>query len=496
MLKYIQNMGRSFMFPVSVLPAAALLVGLGFIIVAVNEYFLGWTFLTVVVDFVQTAGFAVLDALAILFAVGLAFGMSKDKSGAAAVAGLISFLVVTTMLSPENVAVFRGVPVEEVGDAFNVIDNNVLIGIITGLISAALYNRFSDVKLPDYLAFFSGRRAVPIIAAFTMIFVALVLLFVWPVLYNILVNFGQWISGLGATGAGLYGFFNRLLIPTGLHHALNSVFWFDTVGINDIGNFLASEGEQGLTGRYQAGFFPIMMFGLPGAALAMYHTAKTQYRKAAASALMATSVTAFLMGVTEPLEFSFMFLAPLLYVVHAFLTGVSMFIAATFEWTAGFSFSAGFIDFFLSTFNPIANQPYMLILQGLVFFVIYYFLFRIIIVKFDLVTPGRDASVLSESGDTTETQEAGEQPAEGKSSNKYSKKASIILDGLGGKENIETVDYCTTRLRINVHDDETIDESLIKSAGVHGIVHPGKNNVQVIVGTEVEHVAEEMKKEL
>lgn len=390
----------------------------------------------------------------------------------------------------------RGVSVEEVGAAFDVIDNNVLIGIITGLISAGLYNKFSEVKLPDYLAFFSGRRAVPIIAAFTMIIVAAVLLFVWPIFYNILFNFGQWISGLGATGAGLYGFFNRLLIPTGLHHALNSVFWFDTVGINDIGNFLASEGEKGLTGRYQAGFFPIMMFGLPGAALAMYHTAKTKYKKAAASVLMATAVTAFLTGVTEPLEFSFMFLAPLLYVVHAFLTGVSMFIAATFEWTAGFSFSAGFIDFFLSAFNPIANQPYMLILQGIVFFGIYYVLFRIIITKFDLITPGRDASIIGESGETPETKETGASAVDDASENKYSKKATIILSGLGGKDNIDTLDYCTTRLRINVHDEEVIDETLIKTAGVHGIVHPGKNNIQVIVGTEVEHVAEEMKKSL
>ncbi|MFD2831457.1 N-acetylglucosamine-specific PTS transporter subunit IIBC [Corticicoccus populi] len=493
MLKYIQNMGRSFMFPVSVLPAAALLVGIGFILVAVNDYFIGWEYLNVIVGFIQSAGLAILDALAILFAVGLAFGMSKDKSGAAAVAGLVSFTVVTSMLQPENVAALQGIAVEEVNAAFNVINNNVLIGIVTGLISAALYNRFSEVKLPDYLSFFSGRRAVPIIAAFTMILVVAVLLFVWPVFYTLLFNFGQWISGLGATGAGLYGFFNRLLIPTGLHHALNSVFWFDTVGINDIGNFLAGEGEKGLTGRYQAGFFPIMMFGLPGAALAMYHTAKTQYRKAAASVLMATAVTAFLTGVTEPLEFSFMFLAPLLYVVHALLTGVSMFIAATFEWTAGFSFSAGFIDFFLSSFNPIANQPYMLILQGLVFFAIYYVLFRIIITKFDLITPGRDASILEENESAGTSEETA---AQGAPADKYARKANIILEGLGGKENIETLDYCTTRLRINVRDKAVIDEARIKSSGIHGIVHPGKTNIQVIVGTEVEHVAEAMKKNM
>ena len=493
MLRYIQNMGRAFMFPVSVLPAAALLVGLGFIIIAINDTFIGWEYLNVIVEFVQSGGTAVLDALAILFAVGLAFGMTKDKSGAAAVTGLVSFTVVTQMLQPESVAAIQGIEVTEVGAAFDVIENNVLIGIVTGLISAALYNRFSDVKLPDYLAFFSGRRAVPIIAAFTMVLVTGVLLFVWPFLYDLLFNFGQWISGLGSIGAGLYGFFNRLLIPTGLHHALNSVFWFDTVGINDIGNFLASEGEQGITGRYQAGFFPIMMFGLPGAALAMYHTAKTEYRKAAASVLLATAFTAFLTGVTEPLEFSFMFLAPLLYVVHALLTGFSMFVAASFEWTAGFSFSAGAIDYVLSYFNPIASQPYMLIVQGLVFFAIYYFLFRIIISKFDLLTPGRDASIISAE---EERDEASDDAADSGrvAPSKYTDKADKLLIGLGGKENIDTIDYCTTRLRINVNDDSKVDEGELKSAGAHGVVRPGKNNIQVVVGTEVEHVAEEMKK--
>ncbi|MBY8910273.1 PTS transporter subunit EIIC, partial [Salinicoccus roseus] len=343
----------------------------------------------------------------------------------------------------------------------------------------------------DYLAFFSGRRAVPIIAVFVMILLSGILYFVWPLLYNGLFSFGEWISGMGALGAGIYGFFNRLLIPTGLHHALNSVFWFDTVGINDIGNFWDNAGEQGITGRYQAGFFPIMMFGLPGAALAMYHTAKTEYKKAAGSILLAASLTAFLTGVTEPLEFSFMFLAPLLYLVHALLTGLSLFIAALFEWTAGFGFSAGLIDFVLSTQVPIANQPYMLLVQGLVFFALYYFIFRVIIKAMDLKTPGRDDAVLS-----AEAPARAEEGEDLKSAHddRYSRKADQILIGLGGKDNIDTVDYCTTRLRVNVHDDSLIDEDQIKSSGAHGIAKPGKNNVQVVVGTEVEHVAEEMKR--
>ncbi|GAA3713555.1 hypothetical protein GCM10022378_00470 [Salinicoccus jeotgali] len=491
MLRYIQNMGRAFMLPVAVLPAAALLLGLGY---AIDPD--GWGGGNAIAGMLINAGGAILDHLAILFAVGLAFGMSKDKNGAAALVGLVSFLVVTNLLKADSIALLRGIELEEVGAAFGVIENNVFLGIITGLISAALYNRFSGTKLPDYLAFFSGRRAVPIIAVFVMIVLSGVLYYVWPLLYNGLFSFGEWISGLGAVGAGLYGFFNRLLIPTGLHHALNSVFWFDTVGINDIGNFWDNEGERGITGRYQAGYFPIMMFGLPGAALAMYHTAKTQFKKAAGSILLASALTAFLTGVTEPLEFSFMFLAPLLYVVHAALTGLSLFIAASFEWTAGFGFSAGLIDFVLSTQVPIANQPYMLILQGLVFFVLYYVIFRVIIKALDLKTPGRDDSVLAAEAPTGEGVEGVEGVDEKSSSfdDKYSKKADQILIGLGGKENIDTIDYCTTRLRINVMDEAKIDDAVIKSAGAHGVIRPGRNNVHVVVGTEVEHVAEEMKR--
>ncbi|WP_342387432.1 N-acetylglucosamine-specific PTS transporter subunit IIBC [Salinicoccus bachuensis] len=486
MLRYIQNMGRAFMLPVAVLPAAALLLGIGY---AIDPE--GWGGGSAIAGMFINAGGAILDHLAILFAVGLAFGMSKDKNGAAALAGLVSFLVVTNLLSADSVALLRGIEVEEVGEAFGVIENNVFLGIITGLISATLYNRFSGVKLPDYLAFFSGRRAVPIIAVFVMILLSGILYFVWPLLYNGLFSFGEWISGMGALGAGIYGFFNRLLIPTGLHHALNSVFWFDTVGINDIGNFWDNAGEQGITGRYQAGFFPIMMFGLPGAALAMYHTAKTEYKKAAGSILLAASLTAFLTGVTEPLEFSFMFLAPLLYLVHALLTGLSLFIAALFEWTAGFGFSAGLIDFVLSTQVPIANQPYMLLVQGLVFFVLYYFIFRVIIKAMDLKTPGRDDAVLS--AEAPAGAEEGED-LKNTHDDKYSRKADQILIGLGGKDNIDTIDYCTTRLRVNVHDESLIDEDQIKSSGAHGVAKPGKNNIQVVVGTEVEHVAEEMKR--
>jgi len=475
-MKWFQNLGRALMLPVAVLPAAAILAGIG-------NWILGFSDGNVVGTFLQSAGTSILDHLGILFAVGIAIGLSKDKHGAAGLSGLVGFLVVSSLLSIESVADLQGIDKDSVNAAFEQNDN-VFIGIITGVISASMYNRFSSVKLPDALAFFSGKRLAPIMSAAAMVVTAAVLYFVWPVVYQWLVAFGTGISNLGSIGAGLYGFFNRLLIPTGLHHALNSVFWFDVAGIDDIGKFLASEGEKGVTGMYQAGFFPIMMFGLPGAALAMYHTAKTKRKKTAASLMLAAAFAAFFTGVTEPLEFSFMFLAPALYVVHALLTGISLFVASFFQWTSGFGFSAGFVDYFLSFTNPIANQPYMLIVQGLVFAVIYYFLFRFLIVKFNLKTPGRE--------DEGETEQEGEDaPAEG---DKTAVMAAQIYEGLGGDENVTSVDYCTTRLRVEVKDMDKVDESKIKSTGVPGTNVVGKHNIQVIVGTSVQFVADAIEK--
>src|SRR5690625_4659762 len=476
MMKWLQSLGRSLMLPVAVLPAAAILAGIG-------NWILGFSDDNIVGSFLLTAGTSILDNLGLLFAVGIAIGLSKDKHGAAALSGLVGFLVVTNLISTDSVASLQGIDVDSVNAAFEQNDN-VFIGIITGVISASMYNRFSSVKLPDALAFFSGKRLAPIMSAAAMVVTAAVLYFVWPVVYQWLVAFGTGISNLGSIGAGLYGFFNRLLIPTGLHHALNSVFWFDVAGIDDIGKFLASEGEKGVTGMYQAGFFPIMMFGLPGAALAMYHTAKTKRKKTAASLMLAAAFAAFFTGVTEPLEFSFMFLAPALYVVHALLTGISLFVASFFQWTSGFGFSAGFVDYFLSFTNPIANQPYMLIVQGLVFAVIYYFLFRFLIVKFNLKTPGRE--------DEGETEQEGEDaPAEG---DKTAVMAAQIYEGLGGDENVTSVDYCTTRLRVEVKDMDKVDESKIKSTGVPGTNVVGKHNIQVIVGTSVQFVADAIEK--
>ncbi|WP_284141207.1 MULTISPECIES: N-acetylglucosamine-specific PTS transporter subunit IIBC [unclassified Virgibacillus] len=479
MMKYFQRLGRSLMLPVAVLPAAAILMGIGYWIDPS-----GWGEGSAVAAFLIKAGSAIIDNIPILFAVGISLGMAKEKDGSAALSGLVAFLVVTTLLSTNTVALLQGIDPESVNAAFGKI-SNAFIGIISGIVAANMYNRFSHVQLPDALAFFSGKRLVPIMTSFAMILAAAVLFFVWPVIYTGLVNFAESISKLGAAGAGLYGFFNRLLIPTGLHHALNSVFWFDVAGIDDIGKFWSGEGVKGVTGMYQAGFFPIMMFGLPAAALAMYHTAKTKRKKQTASLMLAAGFAAFFTGVTEPIEFAFMFLAPALYFVHAVLTGLSLAIAAMFNWTAGFGFSAGFVDFFLSSKLPLANEPYMLIVQGLVFAVIYYFLFRFLITKFNLKTPGREDEEIVEEVTGDES---------GDKQDRFALMAAKIYEGLGGAENVTSVDNCTTRLRVEVKDMDKVDEGKIKATNVPGINVVGKHSIQVIVGTNVQFVADEIGK--
>jgi len=476
MTKYLQRLGRSLMLPVAVLPAAAILMGIGYWIDPT-----GWGSGNPVAAFFIKAGGSIIDNIPILFAVGVALGMAKQRDGSAALSGLVAYLVVTTLLSTNTVAMLQGIDVENVNPAFSKI-GNAFVGILSGIVAANMYNRFSHVQLPDALAFFSGKRLVPIMTSVAMLVVSLALFFIWPVVYSGLVSFGTAISKLGAVGAGIYGFFNRLLIPTGLHHALNSVFWFDVAGINDIGNFWSGKGEKGVTGMYQAGFFPIMMFGLPAAGLAMYHTAKPERKKQVASLMLAAGFAAFFTGVTEPVEFAFMFLAPGLYLLHAFLTGLSLTIAALFHWTAGFGFSAGFIDFFLSSRLPLANQPLMLIVQGLVFAVIYYFLFRFFITKFDLKTPGR------------EDEEVDGETANLSAKERFAVMAKKIYEGLGGDENVVSIDNCITRLRVEVKDMNAVDQEKIKETGVPGINVVGPHSIQVVVGTQVQFVADEIEK--
>ncbi|KXI23125.1 N-acetylglucosamine-specific PTS transporter subunit IIBC [Photobacterium sanguinicancri] len=480
-LGYFQKVGKALMVPVATLPAAAILMGIGYWIDPV-----AWGGNSALAAFLIKAGAAIIDNMSVLFAIGVAYGMSKDKDGAAALSGFVGFLVVTTLLSPGAVAQIQGIDPSAVPAAFGKI-NNQFVGILVGITSAEIYNRFSAVELHKALAFFSGKRLVPILTSFAGIFIAFVLMYIWPAVYGGLVSFGETIQGMGEVGAGLYAFFNRLLIPVGLHHALNSVFWFDVAGINDIPNFLGgaksiADGTAtvGVTGMYQAGFFPIMMFGLPGAALAMYHTAKAKNKEKVASIMIAAGFASFFTGVTEPLEFAFMFLAPALYVVHAALAGLSVYIAASMQWIAGFGFSAGLVDMVLSTRNPLAVNWYMLIVQGVVFFGLYYTIFRTVIVKFNLKTPGREDDDVEESG-VTGSKETGEL-------------AKQYLKALGGHGNLENIDACITRLRLTLKDSSLANEKTLKALGAMGVVKLGSNNLQVILGPLAEIVAGEMKK--
>lgn len=476
MMKYLQKLGKSLMLPVAVLPAAGILMGIGYWIDPT-----GWGANSAIAAFLIKTGGAIIDNMAILFAIGVAVGMADDHEGTAGLAGLVSWLMIQTILSTGVVAMLKGIDAGEVNAAFGKI-NNQFIGILSGIIGSTCYNRFKNTKLPDALAFFSGKRSVAIVTALASLVACLVLFFVWPVVYSALVAFGEAILGLGAVGAGIYGFFNRLLIPVGLHHALNSVFWFDVAGVNDLGNFWAGTGTLGVTGQYMTGFFPVMMFGLPAAALAMYHTAKPGKKKVAYGLLLAAAVCSFFTGVTEPLEFAFMFLAPGLYLIHALLTGISLAICALLPVRAGFNFSAGFVDWFLSFKAPMAVNPLFIIPIGLIYGVIYYVVFRFAIVKFNFKTPGRE-----DDDDIDENQVT-------LANNDYTQVASIILEGLGGKGNIKSVDNCITRLRLEINDYTLVNEKKIKSAGVAGVIRPGKTSVQVIVGTQVQFVADEFKK--
>ena len=476
MMKYLQKLGKSLMLPVAVLPVCSILMGIGYWIDPT-----GWGANSAIAAFLIKAGGSIIDNMGILFAIGVGVGMSEDNDGTGGLAALVSWLMITTLLSPAVVGMLKGIPVEEVAPAFGKIATQ-FTGILAGLIGSTCYNKFKGTKLPPALAFFSGKRSVAIVTAGMSIVASLILFFAWPAIFGALVSFGEMIMGAGAIGAGIYGFFNRLLIPFGLHHALNSVFWFDIAGIDDIGKFWGQieGGVKGVTGMYQAGFFPVMMFGLPAGALAMYHTAKENKKKVAAGLLGAAALSAFFTGVTEPLEFAFMFLAPGLYVVHALLTGITVAVVAALPVRAGFNFSAGFVDWFLSFKAPMALNPIYLLGIGLIVAVIYYIVFRIVIVKFNLKTPGRE-----DDDDETKVVLANDN---------FTEVARIVLEGIGGKENVTSIDNCITRLRLEIKDYTKVDEKKIKSAGVAGVIRPGKTSVQVIIGTQVQHVADEFKK--
>lgn len=479
-MKFLQRLGKSMMLPVSVLPVAAILMGISYWI---NTATGGEN---IVSAFLGAAGGALLNNMALLFAVGISIGMATKSDGTSALAGLVSWLVVTLLLNPTTVAIFKGLDdVEMVPAAFGQIQN-VFVGILCGLIGAYSYNKFKDVKLPDALAFFSGRRSVAIVAAFFAIILAILLFFIWPVVYAGLVAFGEWIVNLGFFGAGLYGFFNRLLIPFGLHHALNSVFWFDVAGINDLNNFLAGTGTYGVTGQFMTGFFPVMMFGLPGAALAMYVTADSKKKKVVYGLMLSGAVSAFLVGVTEPLEFAFMFVAPVLYLIHAILMGISLAVSAILPVRMGFGFSGGFIDLFLNWTNPMAQNPWIILLMGIFWFVVYFLVFRWVILKFKLKTPGREDDDLEVSEDAV--------AQSGSKDEGYLRTGAAFIDALGGKANITDLDNCATRLRLELADVSRVDEAALRRAGAAGTMKPGGKSFQVIYGLNAQFVKDAMER--
>ena len=488
-MKHLQKLGKALMLPVACLPICGILMGIGYLLcpatmqggdIAGFKELLGL--------FLVKAGGALIDNMAVLFVIGVGVGMADDNDGTAGLAALASWLMITNLLSVGSVTTIMPSIAEDAKKtlAFSAIANP-FIGILSGIIGASCYNKFKNTKLPDWLSFFSGKRCVAIISGVAAIVVSAILLFLWPVIYGLLLALGNGIVGLGPVGAGIYAFLNRLLIPTGLHHALNNVFWFDTVGLGDLSHFWAGHTSADVSwslGMYMSGFFPCMMFGIPGAALAMVHTAKSNKKKVAIGLVASAAVCSFVCGVTEPFEFGFMFLAPALYLIYALLYGIFTIITVLLGFRAGFSFSAGATDLFFSSFLPAANNTWMIIPLGIAAFAVFYVVFRFAIVKFDLKTPGR------EDDDVEEEKKAV------LSNSDFAEVAAIILEGLGGKGNVKSLDNCITRLRLEINDYTQVDEKKIKSAGVAGVMRPSKTAVQVIVGTKVQFVADEMKKML
>jgi PTS system N-acetylglucosamine-specific IIC component len=471
-LQSLQPLGRALMLPIAVLPIAGLLLRLG------QPDLLD-------IPFVAAAGGAIFDNLGLLFALGIGVGIAKDNNGAAGLAGLVCFLVATrgamTLLHvPPDVTATMGKDIAALADAAwrdkAISKLAVPIGIASGLIAGAFYNRYSTIKLPDYLSFFGGRRFVPILAGFAGLALAALVGFGFAPIDAGVDGLSYGVVQSGTIGLFVYGVLNRLLIVTGLHHVLNNVAWFiigDFHGkTGDLNRFFAGDPSAG---GFMSGFFPVMMFGLPAACLAMYRSALPERRQAVGGMLTSMALTAFLTGVTEPIEFTFMFLAPLLYFMHTILTGVAMALMHILGVHLGFGFSAGFFDYVLN-FSK-STRPLLLLPVGLVYFAIYYGTFRWAIVKFDLKTPGREPEEAEEEG-------AAPLPAE---------RGLAFVEALGGAGNLASIDACTTRLRLVVNDQDKVSEARLKKLGARGFIRPSAQGLQVVLGPIADSVAMEMR---
>ncbi|PAE91315.1 glucose-specific PTS transporter subunit IIBC [Shouchella clausii] len=482
----LQKIGKALMLPVAMLPVAGLLLGIGAALQMENTLnympFLDAGWIQHTAGVMEAAGGIIFDNLALIFAVGVAIGLAGD--GAAALAALVGYLVMNTVMGQ-----WLGVSAEMVAEdpsfanvlGIDTLQTGVFGGIIVGLIAAFCYNRFHDIEMPAFLGFFAGKRFVPIITAVATFLMALLLLVVWPPIQHGLNSFSEFLLGSSLyVAVFLFGFIKRLLIPFGLHHIYHAPFWYEFGSYtNEAGEIVRGDmliffaqlrdGVELTAGHFMAGEFPIMMFGLPAAALAMYHCAKPEKKKLVAGLFGSAALTSFLTGITEPLEFTFLFIAPLLFLLHAILDGLSFVLMTLFDVHVGYTFSGGAIDFFLFGILPNEEQWWITILLGLVFAVIYYVVFRFAIQKFNLMTPGREDDTADDHKGKGKTGELAEQ----------------VLQAMGGKNNIAHLDACITRLRVSVNDIKAVDKDELKALGAAGVLEVG-NNIQAIFGPRSE----------
>ena len=479
----LQSLGRALMLPIAVLPVAGLLLRLGQPDIAgsVARLIHGLD-----LSFLGAAGGAIFDNLGLLFAIGAAVGLARDNHGAAGLAGAVCFVVATSgarALLHAPVARQAGLD-PHLADLLaaefreqSIHDLSVPIGVVSGVLAGLGYNRFGDIRLPDYLAFFGGRRFVPIALGLAGAVIALAVAAAYQGLHEGLIGLSRGVVGAGDWGLFLYGALNRLLIITGLHHILNNVAWFlvgDFHGATgDLRRFFAGDPTAG---AFMAGFFPVMMFGLPAACLAMYHAATRDRRAEVGGMLASMALTSFLTGVTEPVEFTFMFLAPALFVAHMALTGLAFVIMEHLGVKLGFSFSAGLFDYLINF--RISTRPWLLLPVGAVYFGLYYGVFRAAISLFDLKTPGREAIA-------TEATTVAAGPAAGR--------AEAFLAALGGPDNLESLDACTTRLRLTVRSQAVVDEAALRRLGAKALVRPSERALQVILGPLADIIAGEIR---
>jgi len=460
----VQRLGRALMLPIAVLPVAGLLLRLG-----QPDVFN--------IKMIADAGGAIFDNLPLLFAIGIAVGFAKDNNGVAALAGAIGYLV--------EIAVMK-----DINDKLNM---GVLSGIVAGLVAGMLYNKYKDIKLPEYLAFFGGKRFVPIVTGVTCLVIGIVLGYVWQPVQSAIDMAGHWLTTAGAIGAFVFGVLNRLLLVTGLHHILNSLTWFVFGSFTPPGGGAAVTGDlhrffagDPTAGTFMTGFFPVMMFGLPAACLAMFHEAPKERRAMVGGLLFSMALTSFLTGVTEPIEFSFMFLAPVLYAIHAVLTGISLAVCSALGIHLGFTFSAGAIDYVLN--YGLSTKGWWALVIGAIYAVVYYGLFRFFIRKFNMATPGREPAAAEEQ---IESFDKGGYVAPAAAASVP--RAQRYIAALGGAANLSIVDACTTRLRLSVVDPSKVSEADLKTIGARGVLKRGATSVQVIIGPEADIIADEIR---